>query len=142
MGSKIRALAWEECRVGGVIAIVCTAMGFVLMLMYRWITGSNVWASSEEILTLGVLGTPFLTALLLVLNPDYTGELVGGFSKRVMRLPVPTWAAVLVALALRAGFVLVTAAVMIEACRILFVEGPGFEWVLLAVAAYLLIQTL
>ncbi len=142
MGSKIRALAWEECRVGGVIAVACTTMGLVLMLMYRWITGSSVWTSSEEILTLGVLGTPFMTALLLVLNPDYTGELVGGFSKRVMRLPVPTWAAVLVALTLRAGLVLATTAVMIEACGILLQEGPGFEWVFLAVAAYLLIQTL
>ncbi|MBX7257998.1 MAG: hypothetical protein K1Y02_16680 [Candidatus Hydrogenedentes bacterium] len=141
LAPKLQALTWEECRVGGAIAATCAMMSIPFMFMYQWTNMPHARALQDSLLVSGVFAVPFLTALLLVFSPDYSGELVGGFSKRIMRLPIPTWAAVLVPLALRTVFVLLSAAVSFLCCYLIFGQAPGIQVALVFACIYLAIQT-
>jgi hypothetical protein len=142
LGNMIKALAWEECRVAGIIAGWCVIVG-VLCLAFTWTQlGDAAWNHNREIVLLFVAGAPMLTALLLILSTDYSGHLVGGFSERILHLPVPVSAAVAVALAARTAFVFIAAFVFTAVCNGLFHEGPGFGAVLGIATFYLVAQTL
>lgn len=141
LAPKLQALTWEECRVGGAIAATCAIMSIPFMLIYQWMNMPHARALQDSLLVSGVFAVPFVTALLLVFSPDYSGELVGGFSKRIMRLPIPTWAAVLVPLAMRTVFVLLSAAVSFLCCYLIFGQAPGIQVALLFACIYLAIQT-
>ena len=137
-----RALAWEECRVGGSIALACTAVAVLLSITMRITFGAQGWVRPEGLIETVVLFQPLLLALMLVLNTANSGHLISGFSKRILWLPVPVPVAVAVTLGLRAFFVLLSATAIVAAARLLFDDGPAFTLVALFVVAYLLVQTI
>ncbi|MCL4693744.1 MAG: hypothetical protein KJ060_14685 [Candidatus Hydrogenedentes bacterium] len=141
LGGMIKALAWEECRVAGVIAGWCVIVG-LLCLAFLWTQmGGAAWNNYREFTLLFVVGAPMLTALLLILSTDYSGHLVGGFSERILHLPAPVSAAVGVAFAARTAFVFVTALLFMGACEVIFGESPGFGSVLAVTLVYVAAQT-
>jgi len=146
MNTKIRALLWEELRVGGAIATVATLAGLVAQLSIRLGTmGENAphrWHDLSDQVLVFTLGPPLFAALALVLNTANSGHLTGGFSRRILRLPVDTWSAVLVMLLTRLIEVLVMSTAMIASCQVLFQNGPGARAVFFLAWIYLLIQLL
>jgi len=141
MSSKVRALVWEELRVGGSIVGVL----FVLSLLVLGIARSDIymraaWERSAENCLVMVLGVPMFCSLLLALNIRNSGHMGGGFSRRILRLPVDTGTAVAVQLSVRlAGIVLLTLALS-RACQLLFGHGGGWHLVLLMAGVYLFVQ--
>ncbi|MCH8204934.1 MAG: hypothetical protein IID09_07195, partial [Candidatus Hydrogenedentes bacterium] len=144
MNPKVKALAWEECRVGGAIAAVCLLVGFITLLSLRFSYG---WTTSSanhnrDFLDAILLGVPMLTALLLILNPNYSGHLAGGFSTRVLRLPVNASIAVATALVARTIFVFVVALVLSAAAQALSGDVPVLRIATSIVFFYLFAQAL
>ncbi len=136
--SQVRALLWEEGRVGGAIACACLAVGlFLLSIYYR---APNAWTHDEFTTHFAAFGVPILTAFLLILNPDTSGHLVGGFSRRVLRLPVQTHLAVAVVLAARTTLVLVVSATLVGLSSVLFEDAPGLAVAVLITLLYLVAQ--
>lgn len=139
MNAKIRALVWEELRVGGSLAGMTTLMG--MFLMYAAIVSDSrlhIYSWSVEI----VVAFPLISALLLTLNTANSGHLVLGFSRRILRLPVDTHRAVLAILGIRFVEVLVAGGVMTLVCHGFFGRGPGVRTVLLLSEVYLCVQLL
>ncbi len=142
LGTMIKALAWEECRVGGVIAGWCLIVGLLGLAFSRASLSASAWSHDPELILLFAVGMPMLTALLLILSTDYSGHLVGGFSQRILHLPVRASAAVVVALLARTVFVFVSAFVFTTACYALFGDGPGIGAIPGITLVYLLAQTI
>lgn len=144
MGKKVRALVWEECRVGGAIAAWCVFLSVVYLVGLKWPwVASPRWTEWNELMAAPFsLGMPVLIALLLILNPNQSGHLVGGYSKRVLWLPVPTSVAVAVTLALRTAFVLLSAVVLMVVSGAVFEGAPTTTLVLFFVLLYLAAQLL
>ena len=116
MNPKTRALVWEELRVGGAIAGMCLAGGVFCLAFSRFhvrLSHSSWMALYEPVMGVAVLGAPALCALLLVLSLGNSGHLAGGFSRRVMRLPVSTRQAVAVALFSRLAAVALLTVVLV-----------------------------
>ncbi len=143
MNSRVRALVWEELRVGGPIAAVCLAVGLLLIVRVdvdgyyagRWLrAGPSVLGFS--------LGIPLLCGLLLVLNLRNSGHLGGGFSRRILRLPINTAAAVTVTFGVRLAEMVALTLLLKLACWLLYRHGPEWDAVLLVVGAYAFIQML
>ncbi|MCC6698961.1 MAG: hypothetical protein IT365_25285 [Candidatus Hydrogenedentes bacterium] len=141
LGNMIKALVWEECRVGGVIAGWCVVVGVLCLVFLWWQIGDLLWHHNREFVLMFVGIAPLFTALLLIVSTDYSGHLVGGFSERILHLPVPASAAVGVALAARTVFVFLTAWLISGACEVLFGNGPGVGAALAITLFYLLTQT-
>ncbi len=137
MNPKIRALMWEELRAGGAIAAVSLASGMLCVAVARvhvQITMMNAKSAADalrlfgglmsdfrEILQVFTLGVPAMCALLLIFSVGNSGHLSGGFSRRVLHLPVTTHSAVAVSLFLRlAGVMLLTLALMLFAALLGF----------------------
>jgi len=137
-----RALAWEECRVGGAVAVLCGLLGAAIIVLLRAQLSVTAWEQQDGFLLTVVLGTPLLTALLLVLSPANSGHLMGGFSKRILWLPVPVPLAVGVTLPMRALFVFAAAALVVAVTGVLFEGGPPLTMALGFVALYLFVQTI
>jgi len=142
LGTMIKALAWEECRVGGVIAGWCLIVGVICLAVCRLSLTAAAWSHDRELVLMFVAGMPMLTALLLILSTDYSGHLVGGFSQRILHLPVPATAAIAVALLARTVLVFISALVFTLACHALFGDGPGIGAVPGITLFYLFAQTL
>ena len=142
IGPIARALVWEECRVGGVVAMVCAAVGAGLIVLVRVYIGPAGWESRDAILVPFVLFVPVLIALLLILNPANSGHLGGGFARRVLWLPVPTGVAVGISMGMRAVFVFAASALLAAVTGLLFDSGPGLVLPLAMVIIYLGVQTL
>jgi len=147
MNSKTRALLWEEIRVGGSIAAACTAVGMVVLVApcLPWVfdTATRVlWRQVDSFNLMVALGVPLLTSMLLVLNAANSGHLTGGFSRRLMRLPVHTWSSVLIVLTTRLFESLAVSGIMSSVCWALFRHGPGIRTVFFLAGMYLLIQVL
>ena len=145
MNVKTRTLLWEELRVGGAIAAACTAAGFVGQLSLRF-TGTRVnpWHAVSDFVLAVTLGVPLIMGLLFTLSTANSGHLAGGFSRRILRLPVDTWSTVLVILLTRLIEVLVVSACLTAACWGVFGHGPtgSFRVVFLLAEGYLCIQVL
>lgn len=141
MNPKIRALLWEELRVSGAIASTCA----VVALAGQWslrIGGYGFWhAVSEMVLTI-TLGVPVLMGLLFTFSTGNSGHLAGGFSRRILRLPVDAWSTVLIVLATRLIEMLLVSAFLVGTCWILYGHGPGPRVVFLLAGIYLTIQIL
>ena len=137
MNPKIRALMWEELRAGGAIAAVSLASGMLCVAVARvhvQITVMNAKTAVDalrllagllsdfaEILQVFTLGVPAMCALLLIFSVGNSGHLSGGFSRRVLHLPVTTHSAVAVSLFLRlVGVMLLTVALMLFAALLGF----------------------
>lgn len=141
MNARYRALFWEECRVGGAIAATCAAVGMLGLSGQRLSVGIDPIRDASFLAGLTVL-YPFAGALLLLLQTVNSGHLDGGFSRRVLLLPVETWAAVGIALVTRLLLVLVLTAAMLGTCQGLFGKSPAFALALLPALVYLYLQTL
>ncbi|HRZ84393.1 MAG TPA: hypothetical protein P5069_18220, partial [Candidatus Hydrogenedentes bacterium] len=152
MNPKIRALMWEELRAGGAIAAVSLASGMLCVAVARvhvQITVMNAKSAGEalrlsaglmsdfrEILEVFTLGVPAMCALLLIFSVGNSGHLSGGFSRRVLHLPVTTHSAVAVSLFLRlAGVMLLTVALMLFASLLGFPMSAPVDPELLGHAA-------
>lgn len=152
MNPKIRALMWEELRAGGAIAAVSLASGMLCVAVARvhvQITVMNAKTAADalrlfgglmsdfrEILQVFTLGVPAMCALLLIFSVGNSGHLSGGFSRRVLHLPVTTHSAVAVSLFLRlAGVMLVTMALMLFAALLGFPMSAPVDPELLGHAA-------
>ncbi|MDX9973848.1 MAG: hypothetical protein RBU21_12770 [FCB group bacterium] len=143
MKTKVLALLWEETRVGGAIALTALFGGLVTLLMLAAnLTSRGGSPGSDPFPLLATLAFPLMTVLLLTLNTANSGHLIGGFSRRILRLPVETWSTVLVILLTRLLTVLLVSGIMVGAAWGLFGEGPGADTILLLGLAYLFIQVL
>ena len=146
MNTKIRALLWEELRVGGAIAGTCSLVGLVGQLAMAFGAigrpGEYGWHHVASAALTFTLGVPLMTALLLILNTANSGHLESGFSRRILRLPVDTWSTVLVVLLTRLIEVLAVSAFMTALCWALFLHGPGTRAVFLVAGIYLFVQVL
>ncbi len=156
MNTKVRALLWEEFRVGGAIVAVCFACGLLglfscwihLHLALRGAKNGAEWAwilngylhDYQFILRLFTAGIPFFTALMLILGLGNSGHLMGGFSRRILRLPVPTRTVVTVSLLTRLSGVLLQAALLFTVSHMLDLESPPWRIVFLLGMFYLVIQ--
>ena len=141
MSSKIRALVWEELRVGGSIVAMCLAVGLVGLLRLRF--GSSQLMHWEDALNVShgiAVGLPLMCALLLVLSLHNSGHLGGGFSRRILRMPVGTAAAVTVPMAVRLFEVMALGTVLILAFGQLFGQHAGWRMVFVLGMFYLLVQ--
>ena len=141
MNTKIRALLWEELRVGGAIAAVCAFAGVAAQLSLRGAFGTSFsWRMVDSQALILTSAIPLFTALLLVLNTANSGHLGGGFSRRILRLPVNTWNAVLVILLARLVAMLAISSVMVASCWVMFQHGPAARSIFLLAGIYLLCQ--
>ena len=142
---SVSALVWEECRVGGAVAALCT-VGAWLMLLSLSVQigriGEAMWIRGDGLLVFTVTTMPLLLALLLVLNPANSGHLMGGFSQRVLWLPVPVYLAVAVALGMRTLFLAVAVTATIAFTHLVLAGGPPLTLVALFVMLFVAIQTL
>ena len=137
-----RALVWEECRVGGVVTVVCAAVGAALLATMRQAVGIAAWEQADPLLTPLVLILPMAIAFMIILNPANSGHLGGGFAKRVLWLPVPVPLAVGIALGMRAVFVLAASMGLFAATHMIFEGGPSYSLALVFVVFYLMVQTI
>lgn len=138
MNAKHRALLWEELRVGGPIAAVCLATG--LLMLGSLILQFGEWHRVDALVMNVTVGVPVLLALLLILNTANTGHLTGGFSRRILNLPVETASTVAIVLLTRLILVITVSAVMLAACHAIFGHGPTPAMILACAALYLLVQ--
>jgi hypothetical protein len=145
MNSRVRALVWEELRVGGPIVGLILTVG-VLLLAYMRAGGvlatHGTWPELAGYCLTVVVGAPLLCSLLLVLNIRNSGHMGGGFSRRILRMPVDTRAAVTVPLLIRLGWIVALSLTLFAVCRLLYHEGPGWRGVLVLAGVYLLVQLL
>ncbi|MBW7862917.1 MAG: hypothetical protein GX580_01085 [Candidatus Hydrogenedens sp.] len=144
MNSKLRALLWEECRVGGSITGMMFFTGIMVLFGLRPDAHWNAadWRREADFVVFVTLAVPLFTALLLTLNPGNSGHLKGGFSRRILRLPVETPVAVTVTLLTRLALVLAQGVLMLGLCGLVFGESLGLRPVFALGAAYLLVQVL
>lgn len=143
MSSKTKALLREELTVGGAIAsvILLTGLFYILVQLIFSAMGSSHEYVADAILGMGVV-VPLATAFLLVLNVANTGHLSGGFSRRILRLPVSTRTAVTVTLFTRLSLVLTNAAVLAALGWVCYGRGTGLRSMLIVAAVFLCIQVL
>lgn len=139
---KIKALIWEELRVGGVIAGWCSLLGCLELIWFRFLDGEAYLGANAEELVGYVCAIPVLVAALLVLNPNYKGALQGGFSLRILQLPVPTIVPVTIAFVLRISFVVLTTLLTVTLARFVFAFQIGYEVLIPILAFYLIMQSL
>ncbi len=137
---QARALAWEEARVGGAIAGACAGVAAALLIYSRILLGATAWERGDYLTVFAGLWVPLILAVLLVLNPDFSGHLAGGFSKRILRFPVATPLAVAVTLVSRTLILLIASSAINLAARALFHSSPGFGLVLFVLSLYFAAQ--
>ncbi len=142
MNPKTRALLWEEVRVSGAIAGVCTAVALLGQLTLRLGDRYNTWHFVSEMMLAITIGTPLLMGVMFTLSTGNSGHLKSGFSRRILRLPVDAWSAVLTVLATRLIEMLLASAILVGTCWLLYGHGPGPRAIFLLGAAYLAIQML
>jgi len=142
---SVSALVWEECRVGGAVAALCMAGAWLMLFSLSLAMGrigEAMWIRGDGFLIFTFTTMPLLLALLLVLNPANSGHLMGGFSQRVLWLPVPVYLAVAVALGMRTLFLTAAVTATIAFTHLVLAGGPPFTLVALFVMLFVAIQTL
>lgn len=144
MNPKIRALIWEELRTGGVIAGWCTLVGGLCLLVARLVddSGGDWTYISPVALSLNMLPL-LLIGLLLLYRTGNSGALTGGFSGRILLLPVETWKLAGLSLFLRTALLSAATLLSILLCRAIFWgHGPAWVLVLVTPACFLWLQAL
>ncbi|GMV99616.1 MAG: hypothetical protein AMXMBFR84_07550 [Candidatus Hydrogenedentota bacterium] len=139
---QVKALVWEEIRTGGAIAAALVACCVFLLIQIPFVFGEHAWTLDAAVILGFVTGVPFITSLLLILRTDYSGHLVGGFSGRILRLPVGTSTAVGIVIAVRLTFVALSYAALALTCNLLYGDGPGFASLFSILLMYTIAQTL
>ena len=141
MNSRVRALVWEEVRVGGLLVAECLVVGVLLLLRLRMSHSPYFpWRDIVWISGYISMAIPLLCALLLVLNIRNSGHLGGGFSRRILRMPVGTTAAVTTSMAIRLMEVMGLCMALLMAIRLLVGESPGWRTVFIVGMVYMLAQ--
>lgn len=138
--TQVRALLWEEARVGGLIVSVSFGVAALLLLQAYNQFGNQAWIRDEMMVHFAAIGVPLLTAFMLILNPDYAGHLTGGYSKRILRYPVQTSVAVAVSLFARTAMVLLMSALLLALSSALFEGTPGVAIVCLVSIVFVCAQ--
>lgn len=137
-------LAWEEIRVAGVLTVICCLLDVFVIWAYktqmRLIFHRVEDTPDPFVYFVMVGGVPIVIAFLLTMNPNYKGDLRGGFPARIMALPVPTYLPVVVSLIMRSAFILLASAFLIVATRAFYSGGYGITMALGVVAIYLFVQ--
>ena len=144
MNPKIRGLLWEEYRSGLQIALVAFGV-FVLLLTSMAVQvaiSDYAWRMYSDIAVTFAILTPLLAAILLTLNISNTGHMGIGFSDRLLRLPVETSTAVLVALCTRTAAVLTMGLSITALCHAATGDGPLFATSIVVTELYVVLQTL
>ena len=131
MSPKLRALIWEELRTGGVVAGWCVLVTALCLASARVTEGWELhWGFARPVaLTLSLLPLVLL-AFLLLYRTGNSGALTGGFSGRILLLPVETWKLAGLSLFVRAALLGAATLAVTLACRALF-SGNGPAWILL-----------
>jgi hypothetical protein len=142
MLNKIKALIWEECRVGGVIALFSWLIGTFVLLNYWYFDDALLFARDRSLYGLYIMGLPLSITAMLTLNPDHKGALHGGFSMRILELPIPTYVPVAISLFTRASFLFLTTALTIAVSQSIFNNVFGYEFVWFVTGLYLGMQIL
>ncbi len=143
MNTKIRALLWEEFRTGGVITAGCALAATLVMLYLRiFETGDTPWSYHAPPAIGLSLGAPLLLSLLLLFRRNNEGGLSGGYSRRLLLLPVETRYLVACSLFSRTLFVGLLTVLMIGLCHALYGHGPSWVLAFLLPALYVFIQGL
>lgn len=144
MNASYRALLWEECRVGGSIALGCLVAGLLaLCSLWAGMGGDNplLKDTRNEVLYV-VFGLPLALSLLLTLRTANSGNLSIAFPPRLLRLPVYTRPLVALLLGARLGMMLTVAGILALAARALFVYPWPMAWVPAVCLIFLYVQTL
>ncbi len=142
MNTKVRALIWEECRVSGVLALVCFSLGVLILVVSMLGDDPYTWWYYKDYALLVVLGIPMVCALLFVLGLDYSGHLTAGFPRRILNLPVQTHTTVAITFTLRTFFMFLLGLGLLGACAVRFGQAPWLSSILLIITLYLCIQVL
>ena len=137
---QTRALVWEEARVGGVIALWLALVGLAMLAAVRLISGVEFWVRDDQLPYVVGFWIPVAIAFLLVLSPDHSGHLSGGFSKRILRFPVATSHAVAASLISRLVFLAAASFVLAGVCTNVTDGEPGFGIVFVVALIYLAAQ--
>ena len=126
MVNKVKALIWEECRVGGVIALFSWFIGTLVLVYYWMFDNALLFAQDPTIYMLYVTGLPLLITIMLMLNPDHKGSRQGGFSMRILELPIPTYIPVAISLFARMIFIFLATAMTVTIAQIVFDNALTF----------------
>ncbi|MBI5092893.1 MAG: hypothetical protein HZB26_10680, partial [Candidatus Hydrogenedentes bacterium] len=126
----------------GAVALAAQVSLFVDPSVYRAARASATGGNMDSFPLLVTLGFPLLAIVLITLNIANSGHMAAGFSRRLLRLPVETWSAVLVVLLTRLVAILAISALLSGASFALFGAGPRLEAILLLGVVYLVIQVL
>ncbi len=144
MNGKTKALLREEFQVAVPIAGGCILNGALGMLSIRFLTSgtdaSGIWQDNDTLILAVALAASLLLISLLVLNVGNSGHLRGGFSRRILHLPVETYKAVACVLFARICTLWCTTASLSIVCHLLFGHGPGLHSVGILTSFYLLVQ--
>ena len=140
MDIKTRTLLWEELRTGGAIAGWCTLVSTLLMIGIR--LANDSWQFVYGPVMCIALGSIVALIFLLLYRTGNSGHLTGGFSGRVLLLPVETRLAVATALLSRSFLILAAGTIVFSFNRLLFGFGPGWPVVPLIATLYLTLQCL
>jgi hypothetical protein len=139
--SKVKALVWEECRVGGVIALGCVALDVLLMVAYRLQLQVTYVGGIESVGYFAMsLGVPILMAVSMTMNPNHKGYLSGGYPQRILQLPIPTYLPVAVSLAARLLFMVGATTLIVLISKTIFTDGFAYALVLVAMLVFLAVQ--
>ena len=136
---KVKALAWEECRTGGVIAATCLALGLIVEIVSVWQFG---WLAKDlDLMLVATLLFPGILPLLLLFRKDSSGEINSGFPPHLLRLPVPAYMAFAVILGLRTFFVLACSGGIFYCAHLLYGVPLPLRIAALFATLYLTVQT-
>lgn len=142
MKNKTKALIWEECRVAGSITLACTVMGILVLASFRFFNSDIKLELGLTSDTLIVCGAPLLILFLLIFNSDYKGALHGGFSERILHLPIPTPVPVTISLITRTLFILLATTLIFATTHLIYGEILSYQFIYGITLLYIIVQFL
>ncbi len=151
MASRVRMLVWEECRTGGIISVVALitgifALGYIRMDasfgQWQYLGSAVNWNYTGNSVMGGMVTPALVLAVSLVFGLGNSGNLSGGFSNRVLRLPVATRVAVAVPLVMRTTLLVALLFALHWLSRRWFGNAPPLGYPVFVVEVYLLLQLL
>jgi hypothetical protein len=144
-------LMWDEWRTGGIIAVVALitgvfALGWIRLDasfgQWHYIWSPVNWHYIGNSVMGGTVTPALVLAVSLVFGLGNSGNMSGGFSNRVLRLPVATRVAVAVALVMRTTLLVALLLALHWLSLRWFGNAPPLEYSVFVVEAYLLLQLL
>lgn len=142
MSSRVRALVWEELRTGGVLALWACGVGLVACAMLAASEETLALYEGDYFLQLLTAFAPLTLAVLLVVSINDIGVVSWHIPRRILRLPVPTWMAVVIPLTIRTLLLFAVAALMAQVKARWLGHAHDWDEVFLITEAYLMLQLL